>query len=131
MDIEMGNGLTPGERFWLFRKRAKRSQRKAARRLGLGRITYYRIEHDAHPAPACVPDITFLTAPERLRLARRRSGLTAMKIARSLGVSRVTFMEWEGRADPRLRAWWASQKGGSPSVQKSTGMIVRRFMLTR
>lgn len=46
------------------------------------------------------------TAPELLRLARMRSGLTADEVGAALGVHRVSVHAMEERGDPALLRWW-------------------------
>lgn len=98
--------LTPGERLLVAREREGIHQDEAARRAGVGEKVYAAAELDRKPFPGRLPALGAVTLPERLGLARRRSGASLADVARWGSVSRVTLLAMERRGDPGLRAFW-------------------------
>lgn len=105
--------LTPGERVWLDRAFGQGvSQDAAGLRAGLSHRKYVDIELDRLPPTPLLKgplDGRILPLGQRLRLARRRSGRQLRPLSRALGVSHVTFLKMERRADDRLALFWQSQ----------------------
>lgn len=96
---------TTGEVLWTWRKRNKLSIVVAAKTLLISRHSYMRAEHDrAGPLPNH-PRIV-LTAPELLRLLRRRSDVGRDDVAARLGMSHVTYLRLERQADTRVVQLW-------------------------
>jgi len=99
---------TKGEELWLWRHAAGLTQRAAARRLGVGRVTLQGMERDALRD---APDRAWrlVSKPSRtllLALARRRSRLSLSRISSLVGASHVTVLRWEDEGDPRLATFW-------------------------
>lgn len=100
--------LTPAERLWLWRRQKGFAQTAAASQLKYGRTSYARMEQGR----ALVKALRWLplrpmTTRVRLRLARRRSGLTMAEVARRLGVSHVTAYKMERLGSAALSAFYA------------------------
>lgn len=98
--------LTSGERLLVARERNGIHQDVAARKAGVSEKAYAAAELDRKPFPGRLPGLGMVTLPERLGLARRRSGEALAAVARMLRVSRVTVLAWERRGNPALRHFW-------------------------
>lgn len=98
--------LTDAERLWLDRRRRGETQDQAGQRRNVGRARQWRQETGREPVPdaSSLPDS--VSAAERLQLARRRAGLALRALATALSVSKVTILDWERKADPRLVTYW-------------------------
>jgi transcriptional regulator with XRE-family HTH domain len=103
----MPNHLTPAERLWLWRRANGFNQAQAAARMGCGRGLLSLAERGLGPLPRGWGDWRGPVAPAlRLALARRRSGWALLRVAARLGVSGVTLLAMERRADPALVKFW-------------------------
>lgn len=91
------DGLTCGERLLIARRRSGESQENIARRHGITRNVYGRIERDDEDfrAGIATPELGELTDDEKCLLLRRRSGLTQEECAEYLGVTRFWFNQME------------------------------------
>lgn len=104
--------LTRPEKLWLWRRRRRVYQDELAARLNVGRNKLREYERGNGAKSIKLRDLTLpssATTAERLRLARRRSGLDMFAAARALGVSRPTLRAMEERADRRLIKYWQNQ----------------------
>lgn len=102
---------TPAEWLWARRRAAGLGIPAAAKALGIGRTTYGLCEQGQHPippprGPMVRPEPTL---PVLLALARRRSGMGLVRIAKALRISRVTLLRWEREADPRIIEFWSKK----------------------
>lgn len=97
----------PAERPWLWRRSRGLNQVEAAARLGVGRGLVSAVERGlADPARLGAVPVVAATGSLALALARRRSGLGLAGAAARLGVSGVTLLAMERRADPVLVEFW-------------------------
>lgn len=105
--------ISPPERLWLARVfRQGVSQDSAAPRAGVSHRKYVDFELGRLAMPPAVRALFDYRIPplrQRLRLARRRSRRHLRPLAKALGVSHVTLLLMEKRADARLVAFWKSQ----------------------
>ncbi len=105
--------LSPPERLWLVRVFEQGvSQDLAAPRAGVSHRRYVDMELGRRALePALKGQLSALKPPlgQRLRLARRRSGRHLRPLARAIGVSHVTLLKMELRADSRLVGFWEKQ----------------------
>jgi hypothetical protein len=105
--------MTQGERVWIDRVFGQGvSQDVAAPKAGLGHNRYVDVELDrAEPPPALKGALSARNLPlqQRLRLARRRSGRQLRPLAKAVGVSHVTLLKMEIRADVQLVLFWKAQ----------------------
>lgn len=92
-EIKIAN-LTPRERWWVWRRRAKKTQVAVARARGESedRIGDYDLGRTAPPAVRLNKE---LSDGERCWLLRKRSGATLEEVANATGVSRVTVLKRE------------------------------------
>lgn len=97
--------LTPGERWWLARRRRGVSQGVVAAELGVCLTYYQRVERDRRHLVAA-PRVNTITRLEKFALARRRTHLTLREVGEELGVCHVTVLNWERLALPRLIEFW-------------------------
>lgn len=90
-------GLTDGEKLLIARRRSGESQETIARRHGITRNVYGRIERDDEDfrASIAIPELGELADDEKCLLLRRRSGLTQEECAEDLGVTRFWFNQME------------------------------------
>lgn len=95
--------LTRGELAWIKRREAGLSQSAFRADKGLTRGEVLRAEADVARDGTSVTDLSW---PQRLRLARRRSGLERSVIAAALGVTAMTLHNWERAGDERLIQYW-------------------------
>jgi len=106
-------GLTDGERLLIARRRSGESQETIARRHGITRNVYGRIERDDEEfrAGIALPELGELTDDEKCLLLRRRSGLTQEECAEYLGVTRFWFNQMETGKVPcsDLVKFWESR----------------------
>jgi len=104
--------LSPGEALVIARRRDGTSQSRAARDLGVGRMTYSRMENDLHATPFCVL-LGKLAEHEIFYLLRRRAGLSRAQLASTLGVSLswLTDMERGRVSNRRLSYFWEHREG--------------------
>lgn len=119
---ELTTRMTDGERLWVWRKfRTGLSRPQLMEQLNFGRSRVSEMENDRYPVwirledGAVVPLRIRMTAaslklPERLALARRRSGLSLREVARLYGVSHVTLLKLERAGSVDLLNWWKSKK---------------------
>ena len=99
--------VTDSDILWLWRKRTGLYARQAASRFGVSESIYHAMEDGIAEVTVTVPLDRFeVTNAERLRLRRRRDPRGRFELCRSLGVSHMTWLKWERRADPRLVAFW-------------------------
>lgn len=105
--------LTPGERMWLARVFDQGvSQDVMAVRAKISHNRYVDAELGrCEPIPLFKGMFDGQIPPlqQRLRLARRRSGRQLWSLAAAVGVSHVTLLKMERRADSRLVAFWKTQ----------------------
>ena len=111
--------LNRGEMLWVQRMRQGRNQMEEARRRGIGRTTYSRLENDRTSDDRGM----WLTRSEALVLARRRSTLELPELALILGVSRPTIHKWERLGSGVLVKFWNRNRRslalqGLPGVPK-------------
>lgn len=106
--------LTPGERFWLWRRREDFTQEFLATSLGVSVETIARWEQCGGPTGIGAL-VSAPTTAEHCVLARRRAGVGTNELARRLGVSRVTLLKWErGEGEWfRLARFWETIRWGS------------------
>lgn len=99
---------TRGEQLYMWRMREGITQEEGAKRLFLGERAYLEAEHDRldFRLPKGVRLPKRFKLPELCYLARRRHGLTLEATAKAFGVSKVTLLARERRADPELVAAW-------------------------
>lgn len=99
---------TAGEALWLWRVAEGLTQARAAVLLRVGRTALSAAENAAQtrfkPPRGRTPPTRAI-----LRLARRRSGLGLAGTAAAAGVSRVTVVAREKRADPAMVAFWEAR----------------------
>lgn len=88
-------GLTTGETLLIARRRSGESQETIARRLGMTRNSYGRVERDDEEASIKLPELGELTEAEQCLILRRRSGLTQEECAEKLGIARFWFNQME------------------------------------
>lgn len=90
-------GMTVGERLLIARRRSNESQETVARRLGMTRNTYGRLERDDEDLHSGIslPELGELTQEEICILLRRRAGLTQEECADKIGVTRFWFNQME------------------------------------
>ncbi len=104
--------LTEAERLWLTRTFGQGvSQDVAAPGAGLSHNRYVAMELGRLPLTPVLKGQLSARKPalgQRLRLARRRSGRQLRALATAVGVSHVTFLKLERRADLRLVRFWES-----------------------
>lgn len=99
--------LTSGEILWIARRRAGLNQDEAARKAGLGEKVYAAVENDeVSPPERLRKPLAALTVPEKLALARRRSGATLAQVAAWGKVTQMTVLAWERRGAAGLVAFW-------------------------
>lgn len=93
-DIE---GMSVGERLLIARRRSGESQETVARRFGLTRNSYGRVERDDEDlcAGISLPELGELTQDEVCLILRRRAGLTQEECAEKIGVTRFWFNQME------------------------------------
>jgi len=116
VDREIKNlrsGRTKGEQLWLWRMSRDLSQAQAAARLGLTPKQIWKMEADVKEYDVAnklrVPRTRGDEPPTLAllcRLARRRHGEGLYGTARLLGISHMTLLQRESRADPGLVATW-------------------------
>ena len=90
--------LTVFERFWIWRRRNRLSQRDAARTVGCSRPTVQRIEKGEAWPLRWMDDwqLPLTVSPgEELRILRRRAGLDAEHMSALMDVSRTTLYSIE------------------------------------
>lgn len=101
------------ERLWLARVFGQGvSQDIMAPRAKVSHNRYVDIELGRLPMPPLLKGLLSGQKPplgQRLRLARRRSGRQLRPLSRAIGVSHVTLLKMERRADGRLVKFWQSQ----------------------
>ncbi len=102
--------LTKGERLRVLRWRRGLTQAEEAKRRGVGRTKYSRMENDRMPG-----DGLYLGRSEAFAIARHRSSprLDLAGVARLLGVSRVTVLKWERLGNPKLVDFWNRRRGST------------------
>jgi len=102
--------LTKGERLRVMRWRRGLTQAAEAKRRGMGRTKYSRLENDQAPG-----GVVSLQRNEVLALARYRASprLDLADVARLLGVSRVTVLKWERLGNPKLVDFWNRRRGST------------------
>lgn len=90
-------GLTLGETLLISRRRSNESQETIARRLGMTRNVYGRVERDDEDVPSgiALPELGELTQDEVCLILRRRAGLTQEECADKIGVTRFWFNQME------------------------------------
>lgn len=101
--------LTRGETLWAWRLQNGLTQARAGKRLGISRHRVSAIETGL-PGGRILATLLRNFTPTlgtMLALARRRYGLGLLRTAEAIGVSAVTLLAWERRADPRLLTFWA------------------------
>lgn len=93
-DVE---GMTVGERLLIARRRSGESQETIARRLGMTRNVYGRVERDDEDIHSGIslPELGELSQEEICILLRRRAGLTQEECAEKIGVTRFWFNQME------------------------------------
>ncbi len=105
--------LADHERLWLVRVFEQGvSQDEMAPRTRLSHNHYVAAElgrRDLTPLLRQLYDYRIPPLEQRLRLARKRSGKQLKVLARALGVSHVTLLKMERRADARLVAFWRAR----------------------
>ena len=106
-------GMTVGERLLIARRRDNESQETVARRLGMTRNFYGRLERDDEDLSAGIslPELGELTQDEVCLLLRRRAGLTQEECADKLGITRFWFNQMETGKVPcsDLVKFWESR----------------------
>jgi len=97
------------EDLWLWRRAHGLTQKAAARRLKVGRVSLQAMERGElePPSDRAWTRISDPSRPLMLALARRRSGLTVPEVVRLLRASRVSLYSWERNGDARLLAFWS------------------------
>lgn len=105
--------LSKAERLWIVRTFEQGlSQDLAAPKAGLSHRKYVDIELGRAPLTPLLKGRLSARKPplgQRLRLARRRSRRGLRPLAAAVGVSHVTLLKMELRADPKLVNFWKSQ----------------------
>jgi DNA-binding XRE family transcriptional regulator len=108
--------MTAGERLFIARRRSNESQEITARRFGMTRNTYGRLERDDEniSCNTSLPKLGELTKEEICILLRRRSGLTQEECADKIGVTRFWFnqMEMGKVSSSELVKFWESDNEG-------------------
>lgn len=106
-------GLTVGEALLIARRRSGESQETVARRLGVTRNVYGRIERDDEDVTSGIqlPELGELTQEEICLLLRRRAGLTQEECADKISVTRFWFNQMEtGKvSSSELVKFWESR----------------------
>lgn len=105
-------GLTLGEQLLIARRRSGESQETVARRLGMTRNVYGRVERDDEDVSGIpVPELGELTQDEICLILRRRSGLTQEECAEKMGCTRFWFNQMEtGKvSSAELVKFWESR----------------------
>ncbi len=101
--------LSPGERWWLRRRRNGFTQEQMAQKLYISEKAYNMIETDRSRAKRRAP--SGLWNPGDLcMLARRRSGMCLRTTAANFGISHTELLTRERESDPRLVEAWKSLK---------------------
>ncbi len=121
MTVALENLIAPtsGELLWTWRKRHRMSVTLAAKHLSVRRLVYIEAEHDrlgdALDFPRPLASEAGPTAPELLRIRRRRSLVARDDVAEHLGVSHVTYLKLERQADQRVIDLWFTDVESSPT----------------
>lgn len=103
--------LEPHERLWAVRAALGVSQREMAARLGISHNVYYVLEKpDGETLMNVAGDDQAPDASIILRLCRRRSGMSASKVAKKFGVSRARYHALEKKGSRRLFEFWKKNK---------------------
>jgi DNA-binding XRE family transcriptional regulator len=89
--------MSVGERLLIARRRSNESQETAARRFGMTRNTYGRLERDDEDlhSDISLPELGELMQEEICILLRRRAGLTQEECADKIGFTRFWFNQME------------------------------------
>jgi transcriptional regulator with XRE-family HTH domain len=106
--------LSPSERLYLWRRRARLGQAEAARRLKCSLAFYSKMERgiyegDARAAILAINAAVVLVPPtprEQVEIALRRHRGRKAHVAASLRVSRPTLDRLLASGDPRVRAYF-------------------------
>lgn len=105
-------GLTVGENLLITRRRENESQEEVAKRLGITRNQYGRLERDQEDCVK-VPllKIDNLSPHEKCFLLRRRAELTQEEVAEEIGVTRfwLNQMELGKVSNAELVKFWESR----------------------
>ena len=106
--------LTVGEALLIARRRSGESQETVARRLGMTRNVYGRVERDDEDVTSGIqlPELGELTQEEICLLLRRRAGLTQEECADKISVTRFWFNQMEtGKvSSSELVKFWESRE---------------------
>lgn len=112
------NKLSDGERLWYVRKYIYYyNQYEMAEHTGCGHNMYCEIELGRRPLVGSwntVPELKIfpwkaVSIGAKIAIARRRSGLGLVRVAKKLGVSRMWYLTMEHVGDNRVVAFWAAQ----------------------
>lgn len=100
---------TVGEDLWMYRKWKGLTATQMAKKLGVGRTTYWTWERDKAEVPELSAQYHLWFKPPQsllLTLARRRRGGRLNDTAALVGCSHVILLKREREGDPGLRTWW-------------------------
>lgn len=114
-EIASPANLTNGESWFLHRRSLGFRQEEMAARLKISHYSYKMIEYDRVDTPVLVPAIKVLRPHEVCAICRRRAGISQLKIAKALKVSRWWLVQMEnGDIDcaPLLK-WWKNKYGSA------------------
>lgn len=101
-------GLSPGERWWVRRRRLGLTQERMAHSLSLSEKMYNLIERDRATFHLERSPRMKAKPGELCALARRRHGLDLWSTAAAFGISHTELLTREREHDPRLVSSWAS-----------------------
>jgi DNA-binding XRE family transcriptional regulator len=90
-------GLTVGETLLISRRRSGESQEVIAKRFGMTRNCYGRLERDDEDIRSGItlPELGELTQDEICLILRRRAGRTQEECAEEIGITRFWFNQME------------------------------------
>ena len=124
LGLDMRN-LSAGEELWLWRNRQKSPTERRRSRIGTGlsqieaaerlRVThqyYNKAERDrmaVRDIMALLPEKVWPETCELIALARRRSRRPLREIIPDMGITRISYLQQERSADPRIVAYWRDQ----------------------